>query len=289
MKNEKPIIIIGTGRCGSTIFHRILSEHPNVSWLSALCDKYPNKPSVNRTLLKAIDFPIVGKYLRSKINPHECFGFWEHYCKGFGRPFRDLTLEDLTSIKKNRIQNVMAEMLTEKRNRLLIKITGWPRIGFLRGIFLDAKIIHVIRDGRAVANSLLNVDWWLGWWGPQNWRWGELTILQRKEWEKYDKSFIALAAIEWKILMDACEKSKKAVNHNDFLEIKYEDICSSPLDVFKRAVEFCELEWSDKFKSSIQQYSVKNANYKWQQSLTAKQCNILEDVLGSHLKKYGYQ
>jgi len=29
---NKPIFIIGTGRCGSTIFHRMMAEHPHVAW-----------------------------------------------------------------------------------------------------------------------------------------------------------------------------------------------------------------------------------------------------------------
>ena len=33
-KLTKPIIIVGTGRCGSTVFHRLLAKHPGVMWLS---------------------------------------------------------------------------------------------------------------------------------------------------------------------------------------------------------------------------------------------------------------
>ncbi len=93
----------------------------------------------------------------------------------------------------------------EKRNRLLVKITGWPRLGYLHEIFPDAKFIHVVRDGRAVVNSLINVDWWDGWKGPQNWRWGDLDLSQTDEWEKYGKSFVVLAGIQLKIIMNALE------------------------------------------------------------------------------------
>jgi hypothetical protein len=290
MRNEKPILIVGTGRCGSTIFHRILSEHPNISWLSALCNKFPNLPSINRNLMKVIDYPIAGRYIKKILKPGECYDFWEHYCQGFSSPFRDLTKEDLTINKKIRVQNAMKKMLTAKRSRLLIKITGWPRITFLLGIFHDAKIIHILRDGRAVANSLMNVKWWHGWLGPPNWRWGELSISQNAEWEKHNKSFLALAAIEWIILLDAWEKAKVASGHDDILEIKYEDLCLNPREIFKRVIEFCNLDWSKKIDVSLQKkiYNLKNANYKWQQDLTAKQQSILEDVMGTDLKKYGY-
>lgn len=67
---------------------------------------------------------------------------------------------------KRKLPVVLSKTLTKKRNRLLFKITGWPRVGFLHEIFEDAKFIHLIRDGRAVAYSLLQQPWWEGWRGP---------------------------------------------------------------------------------------------------------------------------
>lgn len=288
MKIERPIFIGGIGRSGSTVFHEIFSNHPNVAWLSGLCDRYPERPSINRFLMKAIDYPIVGKYLKKKFSPWECYSFWEHHCKGFRRPCRDLFHEDVTNKNKKKIQNIMSQLITNKRDRLLLKATGWPRIGFLHEIFNDAKFIHVLRDGRAVVNSLINIPWWLGWSGPQNWRWGELTPAQREEWERHNKSFIALAAIQWKICLDALEEGKGFVDKDNFLEVKYENLCDDPLKVFGNVIEFCDLEMTREFEVSVKSCVLKNSNYKWQEELTVNQQNIIMDVLSEYLKKYGY-
>lgn len=285
---EKPIFIVGVGRSGSIAFHEMLSEHPQVTWLSPLCNLCPQNFFLNRLLMRTIDCPLAGTYLKRKIKKSEGYKFWEFHCKGFSAPCRDLLAEDLTDKVRAKIQKIMSAMLTNKRNRLLIKVTGWPRIGFLQAIFEDAKFIHIVRDGRAVANSMINVGWWRGWQGPESWRWGELTPSQRQEWEKYGKSFLALAGIEWKILMDAMDKAKGSIDSNNFLEVKYENLCCDSVQVLKGVLKFCNLEWSEKFEKSIRRHPLENKNYKWQKELTNQQRCILEDVLGDYLKKYGY-
>ena len=180
-------------------------------------------------------------------------------------------------------------MLTKKKNRLLIKITGWPRIKFLKEIFPDAKFIHVLRDGRAVANSMINVEFWGGWKGPQNWRWGMLNEEYQNEWKKYDESFVILAAIEWKILIDAVEKAKKGIQQSQFFEIKYEKLMSEPIKVFKKTIDFCELDWTTCFESEIEKFELKNMNYKWKENLPETQKKMLNEFLNDYLKRYGYE
>jgi len=288
MKVQKPIFIVGVGRSGSTVFHRMLCEHPNLAWLSSQVVRHPNRMSRNRFIMKAIDYPVFGKFLSNNLRHGEFYDFWEYHCKGFRGPFRDLLAEDVKKNTKEKIQELMSQTLTNKRNRLLIKITGWPRIGFLHEIFNDAKFIHIIRDGRAVANSLINVKFWHGWGGPDTWRWGKLTPLQNAEWEKYDKSFFVLACIQWKILVDAMENAKKFVKSEDFYQIKYEDLASNTKNVFKDILNFCDLKWSDKFEKSINKFKLVSKNYKWKEQFTKEQQNIIENVLHDYLKRYDY-
>ena len=283
MKLRQPIFIIGLGRSGSTAFHRTFCQHPNVAWLSGLCEKYPDKPWLNKLFMEIVDYPVMGNLLQKKIMSGECYRFWEYYCKGFSTPCRDLFAEDVTVKMKEQIQNIMSVMLTNERNRLLIKITGWPRIGFLHEIFNDAKFIHIVRNEKATINSFINVDWWLGWRGPQNWGWGELTLSQKEEWEKYNRSFIALAAIQWTIFMDTLKEAKKFINETDFLEVNYEELCSSPIEIFKKVVEFCALEWSRNFEESIKRFSLRNMNFKLEKELTDHQKNIIESIVHAYL------
>lgn len=283
----KPIFIIGVGRSGSSIFHKMFAKHPNVAWLSKYSEKYPARPQLTRYHMKMIDAPILNKISKGNY-PEESYSFWEHYCKGFRTPFRDLLPEDVTNVAKNGIRSAFSQILTEKRNRLLIKITGWPRIGYLHEIFNDGKFIHVVRDGRAVVNSMLNVDWWWGWGGPQKWRWGELNSSQKDEWEKSGKSFVALAGMELKIIMESLENSKKYIDQKNHLEIKYENLCLDPINIFKEVVEFSELVWSNSFERSLTNFVLNDRNDKWKNDFTTSQQKILESVLADYQKKYRY-
>lgn len=110
--------------------------------------------------------------------------------------------------------------------------------------FKGAKFIYVVRDGRAVVNSQVGYHFWNGWSGPENGSWGELSPARKEEWDRYGRSFVVLAAIQWKVLMDVMESAKTSLRKENFLELKYEDLCSDPLDTFRTVTEFCELKWT---------------------------------------------
>jgi omega-hydroxy-beta-dihydromenaquinone-9 sulfotransferase len=286
--NREPIIIVGSGRCGSSVFHRLLSKHPGVAWLpGAVCSRFPRNPGLHNLFTRGLDYPILGKLLE-RAKAGECYPFWEHQCRGFSKPYRDLVASDVTERARRRVREAASKITTGKRDRLLIKISGWPRIGFLSEIFEDAKFVHLVRDGRAVANSLLNVYFWEGWRGPENWSWGELSPAHKEEWDRHGQSFVVLAAIQWKILMDAMESAKTSLNKDSFLELKYEDLCSDPLDTFRTVTEFCELKWTAEFEREIGKRELRNTNDKFKQDLTAQQQRDLEEVLGDYLRKYDY-
>jgi omega-hydroxy-beta-dihydromenaquinone-9 sulfotransferase len=286
---RNPIIVVGAGRTGSTIFHSMLSRHPGLAWLpGGICNKFPDYAALSRLSLRLIDYPLVGELAKRKIKPAECYPFWEHHCRGFSAPYRDLVASDVTEIAKTRVRETMSKIRTETRDRLLIKITGWPRIGFLSEIFEDAKFVHVMRDGRAVVNSMMNVHFWRGWGGPQGWGWGELSPAQEEEWNRYDQSFVVLAAIQWKILMDAMENAKAFVESSDLIEIKYEELSSDPTNTLMKVATFCDLEWPPRFERDLQKFRVKNTNNKFKNDLTSKQQKDLEEVLGAYLVRYGY-
>ena len=171
----------------------------------------------------------------------------------------------------------------------MIKITGWPRIRFLHEVFNDAVFVHILRDGRAVVNSMLNVNFWRGWMGPSRWRWGQLNPAQMKEWAMYDHSFVALAAIQWKIFVDAMQAAADRIPKNQLLEVKYEDMCAAPGQTLKNIIDFCGLGWAKELDVRLAKATFKNTNDKWQKNLTERQKTIMNEILKGYLPLYGYE
>jgi hypothetical protein len=285
----KPIFIVGTGRCGSTAFHKLLGLHPQLMWLSGFAEEFPSHPEWNRWAVTAAGNPVVRKLFGKRIKPGENYGFWYHHAYGFAEPGRDLVAGDVTPRVRKQLQSVLGRMMTPQRDRLLVKLTGWSRIGYLDEIFGDAKFIHIVRDGRAVANSVLHVNaWqWRGWYGPYSWRYGPLSAEDEAAWLANGRSFVALAGIQWKTHTRAFETARAKLDPSRFLQVRYEDFCEDALGTCRRVLDFAELRDAPEFERSVKATPIRDTD-RWRKDLSGEQQALLTRVLRDDLARYGY-
>lgn len=283
-----PIVLFGTGRCGSTALHDVLSRHPRLAWLSRWNILFPGRPAVNRWFQRAIDLPGLGTWLHDTVTPTEPYPFHDRLHAGISESCRDLRASDISLPEAKRVRAAWEANLTRSRDRLLIKFTGWPRVGLVQRVLPDARFVHIVRDGRAVAYSILRVPFWQGWRGPEQWRYGALSPTDQAAWDASGRSFALLAGIEWRILMDAAEEAKALVPADRLLEIRYEDLCADSDAVIDEVLRFTGLERSPAFERAFARFDLRSRNDAWRSALDPADAAALTDLLEPTLARYGY-
>ncbi len=300
MNINKPIFVIGTNRAGKELFIKLIAYHKELGWLSNYHMRFPTKESV-AYLNRLLDFPLLYytkiKYMKGIPKPSSSYMFWNNIFEGFRRPFRDLREDDVNPLVEKKIrQKVYNVLKKEGKKRFLAQYSGWSRIGFFKKIYPDAKFIHIVRDGRAVANSLTNYEGWEGWEGVYNWRLGYLPNEEEKNFlENVNWSFYGIAALEWKAVVSNIIEVSSKLSKDDFLTIRYEDLVSEPLETVFNIFDFCELEINRKqYLKHFKTIKIINANESkfripsWKQNLSVEIVAELNEFLYKELKYFSY-
>jgi hypothetical protein len=287
------IFVLGTGRCGSTLVEEILCRHPAVGFVSNLEDRYPLPPAAarwNGLLYRGLPARATQKG-RLRYAPSEAYRALDRQLSPvLSTPSRDLGAADVTPWLERRLQDFfLSRAGAQGVATFTHKFTGWPRVGFLDRVFPEARFIHVVRDGRAVANSWLQMPWWLGYGGPERWQWGPLPRELAADWEASDRSFVVLAGLLWALLIDAYDRAAPALPPERWLEVRYEDVTARPRQTFSTLLDFCGLEWEDGFERGFRRHSFERSRADaFRRDLPAAEVERLTSLLANRLAAHGY-
>ena len=287
------VFVLGTGRCGSTLVEEVLCRHPSVGFVSNLEDRFNLPVSAGRwngSLYRRLPAAVTQKS-RIRYAPSEAYRVLSHEVSPLlASPRRDLAAGDVTPWLDKRFRAFFTERAqAQHADTFLHKFTGWPRSGFIRAVFPSARFIHVVRDGRAVANSWLQMPWWLGFEGPDHWQWGPLPADLMAEWEASGESFVVLAGLLWKLLIDAFESARKAIPAADWLEVRYEDVAAHPRTAFAKMLEFCGLPWNAEFERGFERHTfTASRSDAFRRDLDTTDVDRLSRILASALAARGY-
>jgi len=243
------IFLIGTGRCGSTVLAETLCRHPDVGFISNVDVRFPRLAGLARWNNAIFRHLPSGGVLHRRFVPSEAYELLDREVSPIlSSPFRDLEERDAGPWLSERVATCFARRAAAQQVPTFVhKFTGWPRASFLHRAFPTARFIHIVRDGRAVANSWLQVPWWRGFGGPEHWQWGPLPPHLATEWEQADRSFVVLAGLLWRMLMEAYDVARDALPQEAWLEIRYEHLAAHPEEALREIFDFSGLKWSEGF------------------------------------------
>jgi hypothetical protein len=287
------VFLVGTGRCGSSLVQEVLARHPDVGFVSNLEDRLRAGPAAGRwngVLYRRVPewFTVKG---RLRYAPSEGYRLLEHEVSPLvSSPFRDLEPDDATPWLAGRFRSFFERRARAQGGPVFLhKFTGWPRAGFIAQIFPEARFVHVVRDGRAVASSLLQMPWWQGFRGPAEWGWGPLSDRDGRAWNASGRSFALLAGLEWKLLMDAFERARADVPDDQWLDVRYEDFVADPRGRIKELLSFMGLEWTERFERGFRRHTIRaDRTEAYLRDLSPEEVAALDRSLRPHLARLGY-
>ena len=292
MSEQRFGFVLGTGRCGSTLLHELLARHPDVGFVTNVDDRLSGGPAGRwqAGLYRRLPAAATQKG-RLRFAPSEAYRALDREVSPIiSEAVRDLDASDATPWLAERFRRFFEERAAAQGAPLFLhKFTGWPRARFIDRVLPATRFVHVVRDGRAVAASWLQTDWWRGHLGPTGWHFGPLPPDYEKEWEASGRSFVLLAGLAWKLLLDAFDEARRSIADGQWLEVRYEDLLAHPRARTAEVLDFLGLSWTDAFASGFAAFRFEQSRAgAWRDALGPDAAAELDASLADHLARRGY-
>lgn len=273
-ERKPPVFVLGSQRSGTTMLRLMLNNHPNLAiphesafitiYFRRLAD-YGDlgcRDNARRLLEEVARHPLV---LRGKLiaDPEAVLA----------RPIR--SYRDFVDAIFGCYANARGKVRWGDKTPFYT-----PDIDIIRTVFPDAKIVHLVRDGRDVVLSQKSIEWMSGNLPKLvlDWRW-KTTIAHKVG----------------------------AVIGQDFLEVRYEDLVCQPEEVLRRICTFlgevydsAMLSYSASAKTVVPSESLKwhrnsvrppdpTQLQKWKSHLSKAERIVFEQLAGETLDLFGYE
>ncbi|KHD05573.1 hypothetical protein PN36_04350 [Candidatus Thiomargarita nelsonii] len=293
----KIVHIVGAGRSGTTLLYKLLCLHPDIVYLSRYNIVFPSIPyfSLINRILKNNLILKRNKWFEDDGNayflaqtfidrlipmPREGENFY-NFCglKLYGNEY---SKQEIDNAQKKFREIIKKYMKMAGGNVFLTKRTANNRrLDILAQITPEAKYIHVVRDGRDVTNSLLNVAWW-----PTHTLWWS-----RKRPSDYPQDIntqIELAARTWVEAEKQVSTHFKNISAEKIYNLRYEELVTNPLTEILKIYSFMNLEVPQALPKVISSIRMKSVRNNWKNVFTSEQIERIENIQGELLKRNQY-
>ncbi len=299
---DRPIFLVGMPRSGTTVIFEVIAAREDLAWLSQHLQRVPGVPAVAAVSRMADVSPAMRRSVsrsdelrpwleRLRVGPVEAYGFWERCC---GEKFRYdyLRGDEATDQEADCVKGTISKVARfQGKERFAAKITGPARIGYLSSIFPDARFVHVIRDGRAVVQSLMRIWWWKerDRMNTPAWRNG-LSDADLLDWERHGRTPEALAGVQWRRVLESAREEAAQLAPDRYAEIHYERFVSDPHQVLGEFAAFCDLPGSKRAEEFLRtRFQLVDMNFQWRERFSQGTKEMLDDLLAGVLAEFGYQ
>lgn len=275
-RSKAPVFVLGCGRSGTTLlYHMLLSAGGFAIYRAESNAINLLEPRFGNLCLKRNKERLMEAWLASKL--FERSGLAAETIKT--RVMAECTNggDFLCTLMEEIARSQHVERWAECTPEHLLHL---PRI---KETIPEALIIHIIRDGRDVALSN-----------------AKLGYVRRAWWDRTPSVLACGLYWEWIVRRGRADGRELGT---DYLEVRFEELISSPASVLVRVGEFIgqELDYQRIKTAGIGSVSEPNTSFRedtegefnpvgrWKKSLTPELLANFEELVGSSLQEFGYQ
>jgi hypothetical protein len=295
LTGERVAFLVGAGRSGTTLLHKLLCLHPQIAYISNYENRFAWFPdglacgAIAQRLDEKLDawfdkggnaYFVKRPWLK-KLFPTPNEG--ESVFRACGMPL--IPTADYrpdaatTACLRGRFEQIRQR---SKAAIFLSKRTANNRrIPQLAEIFPEARYVHLIRDGRDVAQSLSTVEWWdqhQVWWDGR-------TPL---EMEHAGEARLAVCARNWVREEQELQTHLAAIAPRRLLVLRFEELLRDPRPLLERVLQFLGVEFTEAYRKAIELLNLQPVRAKWSTEWDADQLGTVLKEVQPLLAKLGY-
>lgn len=232
---DRPIFLWGAGRSGTTLLYQFIAKHPEVG-----CPQTEAKRPCEGTAL-----------------------WWHAFGEHRGSVDASLAKRRSVDIILRHYNRLLEE---QGKNRIVDKtpfMTLW--VPLINEVFPDARHFHIIRDGRAVVNSVL---YKLRYSKKEKDR---VFCEDKLLYGPQPPGLVAPMSLppalrhtrQWIMLVEQGHTNGRILGQR-YCEIRYEDLVNAPRTTMKAVLNHAKLDYGEQFIRETYPDVLTNRNYKWQ-------------------------
>jgi hypothetical protein len=305
----KPIFLIGLPRSGTTLTSDLVCSHPDLGYITNSMHSFRTCFCAVEVIRKLFNLDVRGgRYLADTVevsagSPSDSVCFWGEWLKYgiYDYEFVDRKLADYSQADLDFMYTQIKKILwcfggKGKRfctkNPMLI-----PDVPVLAEMFPDGKFVHILRDPRKCANSMLKIYWlekeqleFIQSQKPHTICTQGSTIpyprvRHMKEWlAEFGPADIRTTAHIWQESVDFIQERRNQLPN--LYEIRFEDLLADPVQEMAKIFEFCELPpiEKDNKKYWTRIGEVGTVRHKNEYG----DFSVIEQICADGIKRYGY-
>lgn len=262
--------VIGAGHSGTTIVYRMIAMHPDAAWFSQYSHRALIGPAGMRAIAGGSD-RVLRRWFRHQWTKAQVARGWRRIVP---TPIEAARIWDFlmgagdSASQAGRIRVVLAGACAlAQRPTVIVKPPGRYRsrcAPMLSSVFPRSRYLHVARDGRAVAMSVIQ-------------KWLRTSPLQRE-------ALLRRGADHWLRALRQVEEYEQTL---PVAVIQYEALCADVRGQLRRALEFAGLD-PDRFPYDACPQTLRSTNETRLRRAEPNDLAVLDDLLADALRRYGY-